>query len=361
MKMRMMADATSLREALKTILMVVVRRNTIPVLGAVRVTAAAGEAWGTVSATDLDIGITCRFDAAEGDGFDCLIFPRYLAMLCDGEGGTVEIEITDDNTVRLRNSSADMTIATVIPVEDWPEMLFEPAGGEWAISEDALRTALERVRICISTEETRYYLNGIYLHRNVAGETYMVATDGHRLCRYAISDPWPFAATIWPRKAVGIIHHLLRSGGNEIVRVQARADALVARVEIGGTAITFKMIDGNFPDYTRAIPDGDPKIRMVLNEAALRRLGPPEGRNSTAVELDPEEGTLRRKFFNDDVSITVRTQKGEGKRVGFNIRHLRDFVRGEDAIRLESSGPADPAKVYGADPRCLRVLMPMRM
>jgi DNA polymerase-3 subunit beta len=362
--------AAELRKAVAIAAQVAERRSTIAILGMIRITASKDAAM--VRATDLDMEIFAYLDPIEAVGtVDFTIAPRLMASLLRWADGEVTIS-TNKDMVTIQIDDVEATVRDLCnPATDWPYM-DSPVSDQAILSEAMFHKALSACIPCISTEETRYYLNGIWLHQ-VEGRACMVATDGHRLAKYQSQEAWPFAGQIIHTRTVKLLHRLMKAGGNgEIIAMAApdqsnSADPTLApknpanRVEFRGTGwrLIAKTIDGTYPDYTRVIPQAEAKITAVLTHNALRRMGETNER-SRAILIDPVKGRMSYSQ-PDGPTISMPVQATGEQSIGFNLRYLRDFTARAGTIRLETSGAGDPARVLTDDPALLQVLMPMRV
>jgi DNA polymerase-3 subunit beta len=237
-----------------------------------------------------------------------------------------------------------------------------------------MRALIDRTRFAISTEETRYYLNGIYLHATKNNEVPVlraVATDGHRLARIEIVLPEGAAGmpgVIVPRKTVLELRKLVEEGDDE---VQVALGDTKIRCAIGEAALTSKLIDGTFPDYDRVIPTGNDKMLEVPCKEfaeAVDRVSTISTERSRAVKLaidrngltvsatSPENGTAIEE-------LEVRYQSTPIE-IGFNSRYLLDIteqIEGEAALFAMSDAASPTIVRDSADASALYVLMPMRV
>ncbi|MER2513762.1 MAG: DNA polymerase III subunit beta [Nitrosomonas ureae] len=260
-----------------------------------------------------------------------------------------------------------------LPVDDFPQM----AGGELPhsikLSADSLIHLIDRTKFAMSTEETRYYLNGIYLHEaeNEGVKVLRaVATDGHRLARFEM--PLPDGAkgmpgVIIPRKAIGELRKLADEAADEI-RISLSETKI--RFAFDHVILTSKLIDGTFPDYQRVIPQGNNKIVELDPKAfthAIDRVSTISDGKSRAVKItlqskqmtlsasSPESGSATEELeVNGDTDIEI----------GFNAKYLLDItsqIEGE-GCRLVLADPASPTIIQdNSDPSSLYVLMPLRV
>jgi DNA polymerase-3 subunit beta len=235
---------------------------------------------------------------------------------------------------------------------------------------------IDRTRFAISTEETRYYLNGIYLHATVADGARMlraVATDGHRLAR--VEEPLPEGAeaipgVIIPRKTIGELRKLLDNAGGS---VEISLSDTRIQFKVGPIALTSKLIDGTFPEYERVIPAGNDKILRVGKKVfsdAVARVAAISKERSRPVKLalatnlltisaaDTEYGTASEEIGGDDAQY-----ESDPVEIGFQARYLNDITdQIADSMEVFLSDEGSPAIVREAgDESALYVLMPMRV
>jgi DNA polymerase-3 subunit beta len=240
----------------------------------------------------------------------------------------------------------------------------------FALSAPHLRRLIDKTKFAISTEETRYYLNGIYLHAH-NGVLRAVATDGHRLALSEMDIPQGaqgLPGVIVPRKTIAEIRRLI-DGGDADVSISV-SEAKI-RFTYGSAVLTSKLIDGTFPDYDRVIPKGNTKELTIDNKifaSAVDRVSTISAEKSRSVKLsltadslalavnNPEHGQA-----NEDLMVDYSAEPLE---IGFNAKYLLDVtgqIEGRDATFFLDS-PASPALVKDPeDPASLFVLMPLRV
>jgi DNA polymerase-3 subunit beta len=230
-------------------------------------------------------------------------------------------------------------------------------------------------------EETRYYLNGIYLHPATQGgqpTLRAVATDGHRLAQAEL--PLPAGADgmpgiILPRKTVNELHRLIESS-ETMVGLDISASKARFRIgtdkEIGGVTLTTKLIDGTFPDYARVIPKANDRSLKVRNTefiAAVDRVSTIASDRGRPVKLNIDDGTLVLSVNNPEGGGSATEQIGadygaEPLEIGFNARYLLDIanqIESETAQFLLSDAGSPTVVKDQSDEGALYVLMPMRV
>src|SRR5215813_12780639 len=294
--MKLIIERAALLKALSHVQSVVERRTTIPILSNVLLRAEAGRL--ALSATDMDLEIIERVPGQiEREGRTTApAHTLYDIVRKLREGAQIEIEASGErNAMVLRSGRSTFTLQC-LPPEDYPLM----AGGElphnFALAASELRILIDRTRFAISTEETRYYLNGIYLHTTKNDEVPVlraVATDGHRLARLEMVMPegaGGMPGVIIPRKAVIELRKLVEECAEDI---QVSLNESKIRFTVDQATLTSKLIDGTFPDYDRVIPANNDKVLEVNCKEfaeAVDRVSTISTEKSRAVKLGLERG-----------------------------------------------------------------------
>src|SRR3954451_10768103 len=266
--MRVTVERAALLKALGHVHRVVERRNTIPILSNVLLRADEGAL--RLKATDLDIEVTETIPAeiSEAGSTTVPAYVIYDIVRKLSDGAQVSLEMTADTGQMQIRSGRSRFMLQDLPESDFPDLAAGDLPHRFTLAAADLKRLIEKTQFAISTEETRYYLNGIYLHTiEVDGETKLraVATDGHRLARIEMPAPEGSAGMpglIVPRKAVAEIQKLVDDGGAEV-----KVELSTAKIRLtfdggeassaGGVVLTSKLIDGTFPDYQRVIPTGN--------------------------------------------------------------------------------------------------------
>jgi DNA polymerase-3 subunit beta len=289
------------------------------------------------------------------------------------EGSQVELDAGGEDQLQLSSGRARFSL-TCLPTDDFPVLSGGDMGHEFSLPVAEVRALIDKTRFAISTEETRYYLNGIYLHAAQSDDLAVlraVATDGHRLARFEMPLPegaGDIPAVIVPRKTVGEVRKLIDEGGGS-VRV-ALSDTRI-RFAFDDTVLTSKLIDGTFPDYERVIPSSNDKVLDVDRRAffaAVDRVSTISTEKSRAVKLALDNGGLTLSATSPDSGRAVEELEvdygGEPIEIGFNSKYLLDIaqqIEGDDA-QFVLADSASPTIVRDrADSSALYVLMPMRV
>jgi DNA polymerase III subunit beta len=380
--MKLTIERGALLKALGHVQSVVERRNTIPILSNVLLRADAGAGVGVLalSATDMDLEIVEQVPSRiERPGRTTApAHTLYDIVRKLREGAQIEIDASGERSAMVLRSGRSTFTLACLPPEDYPVMASGDLAYNFTLTAAELRSLVDRTRFAISTEETRYYLNGIYLHTTKNDEVPViraVATDGHRLARVEMVMPEGAAGMpgiIVPRKTVIELRKLVDESDDEI---QVSLSETKIRFATGEAALTSKLIDGTFPDYDRVIPSNNDKILEVKCKEfaeAVDRVSTISTEKSRAVKLaiipGANGGSLAVSATSPENGTAVEeidaTYLAEPIEIGFNSRYLLDItaqIDGEGA-QFVMSDSASPTIVRDrADPSALYVLMPMRV
>jgi DNA polymerase-3 subunit beta len=373
--MNLTIERAALLKALGHVQSVVERRNTIPILSNVLLSASRDSV--AFSATDLDMEIVDD-GLAQVDQPGQITAPAhtlYEIVRKLPEGSDVQLSYTgDDPRLQIKAGRSRFNLP-VLPAGDFPVMSAEGLTNRMNLDAADLIRLIDKTRFAISTEETRYYLNGLYLHTVVEdGQALLraVATDGHRLALAQMPAPEGAAGSpgvIVPRKTVQEARRLLEDAGES---VELQISPQKVRFEFGRAgALTSKVIDGAFPDYARVIPRENARVMTLDNSLfaqAVDRVATISAEKSRSVKMAVESGrivlTVRNMEAGQGVEELEVEYEGEPFEIGFNARYLLDItgqIEGKE-VRFLLSDAGSPAIIEDAeDARTLYVLMPLRV
>ena len=368
--MRVTIERSAFLKALNHVQSVVERRNTIPILSNVLVRAK--DATVKLTATDLDIEIIeeAPADIAQEGAVTVPAHLLHDIVRKLPDGAQLELDQGPDRGRLSIVSGRSRFALQALPPEDFPDLAAGEPANHFNISAASLKALIEKTRFAISTEETRYYLNGIYLHE--ATETLRaVATDGHRLAR--AQAPLPDGAkgmpgVIVPRKTVLELAKLIEDQEGDIA---VALSAAKVRFSFEGLVLTSKLIDGTFPDYERVIPRHNDKtldLDTKLFAGAVDRVSTISFEKGRAVKLNISRDRLVLSVNNPDSGSAEEeiavSYNAEPLDIGFNSRYLLDVaaqIKG-DAARFMLADAGSPTIISDpADEDALYVLMPMRV
>ncbi len=372
--MKFTIERSALLRALNHAQSVVERRTTIPILNNVQLTV--GDDGLSLTATDLDLAIveTAACDVTQAGSTTAPAHTMYDIVRKLPDGAQVEFShMPDESRLMLRAGRSEFALSC-LPSEDFPVMSEDDLPHRFSVKGAEFARLIEKTRFAISTEETRYYLNGIYLHAandKSEGSLRAVATDGHRLAQAEIALPSgaeDMPGVIIPRKTVAEIFKLIDETDSD---VEVTLSDTRIRFAVAGTVLTSKLIDGTFPDYQRVIPSGNDKVMEVDRESfarAVDRVSTISSEKSRAVKMmvsddritlsanSPDQGSA-----SEEVSATFA---GESLEIGFNSKYLLDIAGQVDSdhARFIMSDASSPTIIRDVgDEGSLYVLMPMRV
>ncbi|MGH6787524.1 MAG: DNA polymerase III subunit beta [Novosphingobium sp.] len=372
--MKATIERATLLKCLSHVQSVVERRNTIPILSNVLIEAAAD---GTlrVMATDLDLQVVESLGAVSVEAAGAITVSAHLLFdiarkLPDGSQVSLE---TADNRMAVKAGRSRFSLPT-LPRDDFPVIVEGDLPTSFELPASALAELIDRTRFAISTEETRYYLNGIFLHVSDE-ELKAAATDGHRLARYTLRRPdgaEGMPDVIVPRKCVAELRKLLEEALDSNVQVDLSASKV--RFTLGGengVVLTSKLIDGTFPDYTRVIPTGNDKL-LKLDPKSFY-----DGVDRVATIATEKTRAVKMSLDTDKVTLSVTSPdngtaaeevpadySSDGFEIGFNANYLKDIL-GQidgDTVELHLADAGAPTLIRQDEKAAaLYVLMPMRV
>jgi DNA polymerase-3 subunit beta len=372
--MRVTIERSAFLRSLNHVQSVVERRNTIPILSNVLIRAGKGEL--RLTATDLDIEVveTLSADIAREGASTAPAHILYDIVRKLPDGAQLQMEQGNDEGRLVVLAGRSRFSLQALPSQDFPDLAAGEMSHSFSIPASDLKTLIEKTRFAISTEETRYYLNGIYLHEVTAGDVQIlraVATDGHRLAQ--VQYPRPEGARsmpgiIVPRKTVLELAKLLEAADGDI---DVSLSVSKVRFGINGLTITSKLIDGTFPDYERVIPRHNEKTLTVdtkLFTQAVDRVSTVSSEKGRAVKLNISAERIVLTVNNPDSGSAEEelsaAYNADPLDIGFNSRYLLDIMgqfRG-DSANFEFSDAGSPTIIRDpSDGSSLYVLMPMRV
>lgn len=371
--MKLVIDRSVLLKSLGHVQSVVERRGTIPILSNVKLEAKDGALH--LTATDMDIAVIEKVTAAI-DKPGAITVPAhtfYEIVRKLPEGAQIEIAAAGDGKVTIRSAQSRFSLSS-LPVEEFPVMAEGDLPHSFTLPVKDCILLIDKARFAMSTEETRYYLNGIYVHPSEtegAKTLRAVATDGHRLARVEVALPAGASSmpgVIIPRKAINEFRKLLEENISEVNIALSESKI---RFTCGNAILVSKLIDGTFPDYERVIPVGNDKPMEVdgkLFSQAVDRVSVISSEKSRGVKLSVEKGKLTLSASSPEHGTATEELEvnygAEPIETGFNSRYLlemMDQVEG-DMVQFVLADASSPALVRdAADVGTLYVIMPMRV
>ncbi|RNJ63184.1 MAG: DNA polymerase III subunit beta [Porphyrobacter sp. IPPAS B-1204] len=375
--MKATIERATLLRCLSHVQSVVERRNTIPILSNVLIDASDGGSV-RVMATDLDLQVVESMSASSVDQPGAITVSAHLLFDIARklpEGSQVSLT-TSENRLEVKAGRSNFKLPT-LPRDDFPVIVEGDLPTSFELPARLLAELIDRTRFAISTEETRYYLNGIFLHVTDEDEPLLkaAATDGHRLARFTVSRPEGAAGmpdVIIPRKAVGELRKLL----DEAIDSNVLIDLSASKIRFtmggeGGVVLTSKLIDGTFPDYSRVIPTANDKLLKVdpkLFFSGVDRVATIATEKTRAVKIGLDQDRVTLSVTSPDNGTAAEEiaaeYRSEGLEIGFNANYLKDILGqiDSDTVELHLADAGAPTLIReNEQARALYVLMPMRV
>jgi DNA polymerase III subunit beta len=371
--MKATIERATLLKSLGHVQSVVERRNTIPILSNVLIEASDNGAI-KLTATDLDLQIieTIAGDVEIGGSTTVSAHTLFEIARKLPEGSQVQLHAADGR-MAVNAGRARFSLGT-LPRDDFPMIAEGELPTSFELPATALIQIIDKTRFAISTEETRYYLNGIFLHVAEDGEPTLkaAATDGHRLARVTLPRPTGAEGmpdVIVPRKCVAEVRKLLDESGDNNIQIDLSASKI--RFTFDNAILTSKLIDGTFPDYSRVIPTGNDKLLKIDPKSFA------QGVDRVATIATEKTRAVKMALDKDKITLSVTSPENgtaaeevpgaysnDGFEIGFNARYLLDIL-GEiegDTVELHLADASAPTLIRENDKSpALYVLMPMRV
>ena len=374
--MKFSIDRSALLTALQHVHSVVERRNTIPILSNVLIEAKEDGVY--LTATDMDIAVIEKINLEKSEVMQLGTITTSAQMLYDivrklPENIKVELLSEKNDRLGIKASSSSFAL-NCLPSEDFPSISQEEFKFTFSLETDDLIRLIDKTSFAMSLEETRYYLNGIYLHavKDSDGEKLRtVSTDGHRLSRVDMNIPEganEIPGVIVPRKTIMEIRKLLEDH-SDIINLSLSDNKI--KLSFSNVILTSKLLDGTFPDYSRVIPEQNNKTVTISNQLlseAVDRVSTVSTDKTRAIKVNISKGNLVISATNPDKGSASESldvvYDGEEVEIGFNSKYELDVARqikGNEII-IKLSDSVSPTLVYDKDDKgVLFVLMPMRV
>lgn len=370
--MKATIERATLLKSLGHVQSVVERRNTIPILSNVLIEASA-EGTIRLMATDLDLQVVESVEAQVESAGATTVPAHTLFDIVRKlpEGSQVQLHAASGK-IEVNAGRARFNLST-LPRDDFPVIAEGELPTRFELPAVTLRQIIDKTRFAISTEETRYYLNGIFLHVSDDATPVLkaAATDGHRLARMTVPRPDGAAGmpdVIVPRKCVGELRKLLDEVDGT---VEVSLSPTKIRFGLGSAVLTSKLIDGTFPDYSRVIPTGNDKLLRIDPKSFMQgvdRVATIATEKTRAVKMALERDKITLSVTSPENGTAAEEVSGDyaadGFEIGFNARYLLDIlgqIEG-DACEVHLADAAAPTLIRESDKApALYVLMPMRV
>jgi DNA polymerase-3 subunit beta len=368
--MKFTISKEQMMNGLQAVQNIVSSRTTLPILSNVLLRGEEGRL--ELTATDLDVTVSCGVEAiVKKAGAVTIPVKKIFAIVRELSSGELELEVDEKNACKLKAGSSFYRI-NGLPAEEFPPLPTFSDNKKIVVPQEKLKGMLRRTSFAVSTDETRYVLNGIFMSLKNHKIT-MVATDGRRL---ALTDEEvdmgadSEAEFIVPTKAINELNRLLQAKGDVEIKFTENQASFNLKDEKGPSVVVVsKLVEGNYPNYKQVIPaETGERVALAREELlqALRRAEIMTSEKSNSVKLN---------FTKNNLAITANTPEvGEGREslainykgkelaVAFNPGYLMDPLKAldNDEVFLELTDELSPGVVKINGP-FLYVIMPMRM
>lgn len=350
---------------------IVEKRNTMPILVNVLL-EATGDVL-KVFATDLEVSLTDQIVASVAEEGKVAVSAKSLFdIIKELPEGTISLIKKENNWLEVKQNKSIFNIVG-IGAEEYP-MFPAFSTKEFAqVESSVLKDMIEKTIYSVSTDETRYHLNGVYFENRAEDEnTYrMVSTDCHRL---SLIDRIPTAGNIShqngviiPRKGLNEIRKLLDSSEN--LEMAIEGSQLIVRFD--NTILMIRLIEGKYPNYSQLIPQNIKSVVTISREKmlqSLKRVSLLSNQKSKGITLNFTQGSVEISSNNPelgDAKEEIETNySGDGIKIGFNAKYLMDVLSSmnEDTIDVSLNDQLSPALIQpSGDPNYRCVVMPMRL
>lgn len=349
---------------------IVERRNTMPILANVLIESKKNDI--RFTATDLEVGVRGQVDGeAVREGTVTVNAKKLYEIIREVPDEQVQLKRLENDWVEIRSGKSVFKVVG-IEAREFPQFPKFDVKALSTTPASILRGMIERTIFSVSTDETRYSLNGVLIEESEKGKVRMVATDGHRLAfeERGLSSLGLTKGVILPRKGLAELKKLLESGEDGVVFLGFKENmGLVSKDKV---ELFMRLIEGDFPDYTKVIPKGNPNVAKTEHNEflqAIRRVSILSSERYKGVKLEFKEDRISISANNPDLGEAVEEieseYKGKPLAVGFNARYLVDVLTvldGEGDIEIELKDELSPSIIRKAgDEGYIYVLMPMRL
>lgn len=368
--MKFSIQRETLLKPLQTIVGVVERRQTLPVLSNILVVVTNDKL--SMTATDLEVEMIATVPLENAEPGDITIPARKIVDICRALPDGVDINIsldTEKQRVTVRSGKSRFNLTT-LPITDFPSVDEITSQFEFSLPQNVLKRLIEKSSFAMAQQDVRYYLNGL-LFEISKGAVRAVATDGHRLalCSHECDlNPPDTLQIIVPRKGVGELVKLLEDS-DELVQIQVSNNHI--QIKLNDFIFTSKLIDGRFPDYERVIPKNSDKHIQADRELlrhALLRTSILSNEKYRGIRLRLSDNLIQAQANNPEMEEAEEeievSYTGEDLEIGFNVSYFLDALAtiSEDNVAIELGDSNSSCVIRPQeDSSCTYVIMPMRL
>ncbi len=368
--MKFAIEREAILKPLQTITGVVERRQTLPILSNILL-SANGQGL-SMTATDLEVEMIARLPTDINEGGDITLPARKMVDICKAlpEGAIIDLTYDADKERATLKSGRSRFNLTTLPVSEFPNIDEVKGVFSFSVPQSVLKRLIDKTSFAMAQQDVRYYLNGLMIEVD-NGVIRAVATDGHRLavCEHTADvSPGEKIQVILPRKGVLELSRLLT---DEDTPVNITIGNNHLCVTLGEYTFTSKLVDGKFPDYQRVIPRNSDKLVIADRERlrqALVRTSILSNEKYRGIRIHLEDGLLQAQANNPEMEEAEEEIEvdytGPELDIGFNVGYLLDALNAIDTAHVNIAfGDANSSCVVQpeGDSGCTYVVMPMRL
>lgn len=371
--MKMSIRTAELSRALYRVQGVADKKSTMPILAHVLLDASTEDGL-TVSATDLDVGLSGTYAAEVSTPGAVAVHARQLYEIIKSlRTETIEFERQDNHWVEIKSGSSRFRLVGMA-ADEFPALPTHVHTKTFTIPAQVLSRMIDRTIFCVSTDDNRHNLSGIYCESPRPKVLRMVATDGHRLAmaEHTFDVEIPIQqGVIVPRKGFQELKRVLGDSSESIESVQLGFSGNSGLLRAGAVELSTRLVEGAFPDYQQVIPKSGTKSARINRASfaeALRRVSLLSQGRAYGVRLTFKDNVLELlaedpEFGEAQESLEI-DYKGDQLAVGFNARYLLDALAliQDESLVFELSDDLSPGVIKPLEePGFLAVVMPMRI
>jgi DNA polymerase-3 subunit beta len=349
---------------------IVERRNTMPILANVLIEASKKDV--RVTATDLEVGVRGGLEGEVlKEGIVTLNAKKLYEIVREAPEETIQLKRLENDWVEVKSGKSVFKIVG-LDAREYPQFPKIEKEKLFTVPGNVLKEMIEKTLFSVSTDETRHNLNGAFMEEENQEKVRMVATDGHRLALIEknLGSLGLEKGVILPRKGLTELRKVLEESGEGVVSIGFMQNlALVIRDNV---ELFMRLVDGDFPEYSKVIPTDNPQVVKVDQDKllqALRRVSILSSERYKGVQIELKEGIMAISTKNPDLGEAIEEievdYEGKALTVGFNARYLLDVLGVLGAgveIDLELKDELSPGLVRKTgDEAYLYVIMPMRL
>ena len=371
--MKFSIERNSFLSCLAHVQNVVEQRPTVPILSNILITANSSKL--ILSATDMDLSIIENVDSSviEEGSVTTPAHTLYDIVRKIPEGNEIELISNDGNKLSLRSGSSKFSLSC-LPKDDFPKINQDVLENEFNLNSEDLKKIIDKTKFAVSNEETRYYLNGIYIHaidENNEKKLRAVATDGHRLAKFETKLPQDankIPGIIIPKKTINEVRKIIENYSG-VIKISLDESKILFNVN--NVTLSSKLIDGSFPDYEKVIPKNNDKSFSVdkkLIYEAVDRVSTVSSEKTRSIKLVVFENNISLSSSSAETGTGAEDIKikysGEKLEVGYNARYLMEIINqiDGDLITFELFDSSSPSIILdNTSKNSLYILMPMRV